>query len=254
MRGIDSVITELENRYQVNVPKKLFDSVEIYTTEDYKQKFEEKWGYSVSGTGLIIPKDDWAVLKETLNLPKFAGAKAFLPIEFKEMEYGFCILSPEEKSTSWGIDHEMLHLSQYENSKGFRELFNLCYKNKNLTQSDAVRRVEAEMLAEFCAFRDNFEELRKMPEASWPRIANYLAKTYLPLYLDIMNLETPQAYQYFGGHMLQVSYNIKSAEECLTPAETTKLFFELPYEEPFKESHNAFAIAISNKTKHNKES
>ena len=43
MEQIESVITELEHRYQINVPKKLFDSVEIYTTEDYKQKFEEKW-------------------------------------------------------------------------------------------------------------------------------------------------------------------------------------------------------------------
>ena len=241
MSEIDSIINEIEKMYEVEIPNELFDSAEIYTTEDYKQRFEEKWGYSISATGAIIERPGWDKLKPIIDIASYSSARAFLPFDFKELKYGFALIAKNEQHPRWGLDHEMLHFAMCEHATEYDSIRREYLGTDNPSHQLELQNIEAEFLSEICAMRDNLEVGKGLEWMTWDWVRDNLVQSYLPYKLNSSRTPCAQYYDYYSNVISQIITIMPILQEKLEPKEITKIIFEQPFENPFKE----FMTAIS---------
>ena len=238
---IKSIILELERIHKVKIDYKLFQSSKIYTTKEYIDKFEKKWGYSANGIGILLAEKDWDLIKKLLKIPKHLRAIEYLPNEC-DMPNGFVLIKKNKDYANWNLDHELLHFAHYENSKGFRKLL----KKFDSTKPDKkmlVKRIEAEFLYEICAFRDNVIVASDKLDFNW--IKSYLNEKYLPYELNKLskkyNISLENEKEYFIENINLIVDLVKKKFDLNAQKEITKIFFNLKYEEPFKEAIHDFS-------------
>lgn len=236
MPEIDSIINELEKMYAVDIPKELFDEAEIYTTEDYRKRFEEKWGYSVSAAGVLMARQGWDKLKPIIHIPQYSSGRSFLPSnDFEELKSGFALIPKREDYPLWGLDHEMLHLAMCEHAKEFDQLIRECRADYHPSPELERRAIEADFINEICAFRDNLDVCKGEEEATWEWVRDGLVTNYLPNKLMRAHNDFWLNDDHYAMNISQITMIMPILQEKLEPKEITKIIFELPYENPFKE-------------------
>lgn len=235
MSEIDSIINELEKMYDVEIPKELFDKAKVYTTSDYRRDFEDKWGYSVSATGTIMERSGWDKLKPIIDIASYSSARAYLPFDFKELKYGFALIAKNKQNPKWGLDHEMLHFAMCEHATEYDSIRREYLGTDNPSHEIELRNIEGEFLSEICAMRDNIEIGKELEWMTWDWVKDNLIGNYLPYKLNSCKTPCAQYYNYYSQVISQITMIMSILQEKMQPKEITRLIFEQPYENPFKE-------------------
>jgi len=229
------VIEDLERIHHITIPPTLFARASIYTTQQFRNAFERTWGFSTQASGVLLPADDWSAVQQLLPLPKHLAAQEYLPWKCISAPHGFVLIKQRTDYPLWNLSHELIHFAQFEHSPGFHALVEQFEKAPSAAL--APRRIEAELLYEICAFRDNVS--LGVPGKNWGWAGNYLIEHYLPEELktrgaqckqDLSALREPLA-----AAIRTIIAAVQRAEGRLTPAQLTRIFFALPYARPFEE-------------------
>jgi hypothetical protein len=230
MEVLTAILADLEHVHKRKVPENALANATIYTTPEYRQQFEKKWGYKAEAIGVLLPPEDWEKLKETLGIPKYLGAQEYLPHKCIACREGFVIIKQNAHYPAWNLDHEMLHFAQFEHAEEFRKFVESFEKHP--VANSAQRRIEAELIYEVCAYRDNIA--LGVPGKDWNWALNYLKEHYLEdeLRNRVKEEDIPKIRKRLSDELVKV---IRLVERPRNQQELTRIFFTLAYREPFNE-------------------
>ena len=188
-----------------------------------------------------MEKEGWDKLKPIINIAPYSSARAYLPFDFEELKYGFALIAKNEQNPRWGLDHEMLHFAMCEHATEYDSMRREYLGTDNPSHELELRNIEAEFLSEICAMRDNLEMGKDVEWMTWDWVKQNLTGNYLPYKLNSSKTPCAQYYDYYSNIISQITAKMPMLQEKIEPKKITKIIFEQPYENPFRE----FMIAIS---------